>query len=252
MSDLYWLTDEQMARLEPFFPKSHGKPRVDDRRVLSGIIFVNRNGLRWRDAPAAYGPHKTLYNRWKRWSEAGVFVRMMEGLSGAQTERRTVMIDATYLKAHRTASSLRGKKGGLGRLIGRTKGGMNTKLHAVTDANGRPISLFMTAGQVSDYTGAAALLDSLPRAQWLLGDRGYDADWFRDALQAKGITPCIPGRKTRTEPIRYDKRRYKRRNRIEIMFGRLKDWRRVATRYDRCPTVFLSAIALAATVLFWL
>nr|WP_313454539.1 IS5 family transposase [Brevundimonas sp.] len=252
MSDLYWLTDEQMARLEPFFPKSHGRPRVDDRRVLSGIIFVNRNGLRWRDAPAAYGPHKTLYNRWKRWSEAGVFVRMMEGLSGAQAERRTVMIDATYLKAHRTASSLRVKKGGLGRLIGRTKGGMNTKLHAVTDANGRPISLFMTAGQVSDYTGAAALLDSLPRAQWLLGDRGYDADWFRDALQAKGVTPCIPGRKSRTDPIRYDKRRYKRRNRIEIMFGRLKDWRRVATRYDRCPTVFLSAIALAATILFWL
>ena len=129
---------------------------------------------------------------------------------------------------------------------------MNTKLHAVTDVNGRPISLFMTAGQVSDYIGAAALLDSLPRAQWLLGDRGYDADWFRDALQAKGIMPCIPGRKTRTEPIRYDKRRYKRRNRIEIMFGRLKDWRRVATHYDRCPNVFLSAIALAATVLFWL
>ncbi|WP_288759285.1 IS5 family transposase [uncultured Brevundimonas sp.] len=252
MSDLYWLTDEQMARLEPYFPKSHGQPRVDDRRVLSGIIFVNRNGLRWRDAPVAYGPHKTLYNRWKRWSDAGVFVRMMEGLSSVQTERRTIMIDATYLKAHRTASSLRVKKGGLGRLIGRTKGGMNTKLHAVTDANGRPISLFMTAGQVSDYTGAAALLDSLPRAQWLLGDRGYDADWFRDALQAKGITPCIPGRKSRIEPIRYDRRRYKRRNRIEIMFGRLKDWRRVATRYDRCPTVFLSAIALAATVLFWL
>ena len=193
-----------------------------------------------------------MYNRWKRWSEAGVFIRMMQRLSGAQAERRTVMIDATYLKAHRTASSLGVKKGGLGRLIGRTKGGMNTKLHAVTDANGRPISLFVTAGQVSDYTGAAALLDSLPRAQWLLGDRGYDADWFREALQAKGITPCIPGRKSRTEPIRYDKRRYKSRNRIEIMFGRLKDWRRVATRYDRCPTVFLSAIALAATVLFWL
>lgn len=67
---------------------------------------------------------------------------------------------------------------------------MNTKLHAVTNANGRPISLFMTAGQVSDYTGAAALLDSLPRAQWLLGDRGYDADWFRDALQARGSRPA--------------------------------------------------------------
>ena len=100
---------------------------------------------------------------------------------------------------------------------------MNTKLHAVTDANGRPISFFMTAGQVSDYTGAAALLDTLPKAQWMLADRGYDADWFRDALQEKGITPCIPGRKIRNKTVKYDKRRYKRRNRIEIMFGRLKD-----------------------------
>ena len=111
---------------------------------------------------------------------------------------------------------------------------MNTKLHAVTDADGRPIRFFMTAGEVSDYTGAAALLDSLPKAEWLLADRGYDADWFRDALKDKGIKPCIPGRKSRGKPIKHDKRRYKRRNRIEIMFGRLKDWRRVATRYDRC------------------
>ena len=83
---------------------------MDDRRVLSGIVFVNRNGLRWRDAPSAYGPHKTLYNRWKRWGEAGVFTRMMEGLAAAGAEPKTVMIDATYLKAHRTASSLRVKR----------------------------------------------------------------------------------------------------------------------------------------------
>jgi len=113
MSDLYWLTDEQMERLRPFFPKSHGRPRVDDRRVLSGIIFVNRNGLRWRDAPKDYGPAKTLYNRWKRWGEAGVFVRIMEGLAAAGADPKTVMIDATYLKAHRTASSLAVKKGAL-------------------------------------------------------------------------------------------------------------------------------------------
>ena len=129
---------------------------------------------------------------------------------------------------------------------------MNTKLHAVTDADGRPIRFFMTAGQDSDYTGAAALLGSLPKAEWLLADRGYDADWFREALEDKGIKPCIPGRKSRGKPIKHDKRRYKRRNRIEIMFGRLKDWRRVATRYDRCPKVFLSTVALAATVMFWL
>ena len=110
----------------------------------------------------------------------------------------------------------------------------------------------MSASQVSDYTGAAVLLGSLPKAAWLLADWGYDAEWFKDALKDKGITPCIPGRKSRERPVKYDKRRYRRRNRIEIMFGRLKDWRRVATRYDRCPKVFLSAVALAATVMFWL
>ena len=114
---------------------------------------------------------------------------------------------------------------------------------------------FRSGAPSSHHTGprsTKAILASFTRHRASARPRGYDADWFRDALQAKGIMPCIPGRKTRTEPIRYDKRRYKRRNRIEIMFGRLKDWRRVAIRYDRCPTVFLSAIALAATVLFWL
>ena len=111
MSDLFWLTDEQLARLEPFFPKPHGKPRVDDRKVLSGIIFINRNGLRWRDAPKAYGPHKTLYNRWKRWSDKGIFARMLVELAKPDDETDTLMIDAPHLKAHRTAASLAVKKG---------------------------------------------------------------------------------------------------------------------------------------------
>lgn len=102
MSDLYWLTDEQRERLWPFFPKSHGKPRVDDRHALSGIIFVNRNGLRWREAPQEYGPHKTLYNRWKRWGAMGIFIRMMDGLAARKAEPQTLTIDVAYLKAHRT------------------------------------------------------------------------------------------------------------------------------------------------------
>ncbi len=105
--------------------------------------------------PKEYGPHKTLYNRWKRWSDMGVFARIMTGLAAEAPDNKTISIDATYLKAHRTASSLRVKKGGRARLIGRTKGGMNTKLHAVTDTIGRPIRCFMTAGQVSDYTAHA-------------------------------------------------------------------------------------------------
>jgi len=97
MSNLYWLNEDQMARLRPFFPKSRGKPRVDDRRILSGIIFINRNGLRWSDAPAEYGPPKTLYNRWKRWSDMGVFARIMTGLAAEAADNQTISIDATYL-----------------------------------------------------------------------------------------------------------------------------------------------------------
>jgi transposase len=92
----------------------------------------------------------------------------------------------------------------------------------------------------------------MPPAPVLIADRGYDADWFRQALRSRGTRPCIPGRNGRNQPVRHGKALYRLRHKVEIMFGRLKDWRRIATRYDRCPVVFLSAIALAATVLFWL
>ena len=111
MSDLIWLSEAQMRRIEPYFPLSHGKPRVDDRRVISGIVFVIRNGLRWRDAPKEYGPHKTIYNRFVRWSRMGVFNRIFAALEGKGGKPDRLMIDATHLKAHRTAASL--LKGGL-------------------------------------------------------------------------------------------------------------------------------------------
>ncbi len=106
MSDLFWLSKAQLARIEPYFPLAHGVPRVDDRKVVSGIIFVIHNGLRWRDAPVDYGPHKTLYNRFIRWSRLGVFDNIFSALSAQGGSPGTLMIDATHLKAHRTACSL--------------------------------------------------------------------------------------------------------------------------------------------------
>ena len=105
MDELLLLSEAQMRRIEPFFPLSHGVPRVDDRRVLSGMLFVIRNGLRWRDAPSGYGPHKTIYNRFIRWSRMGVFDRIFAELAKSGSSER-LMIDATHLKAHRTAASL--------------------------------------------------------------------------------------------------------------------------------------------------
>lgn len=106
MDDLFMLSEAQMRRIAPYFPLSHGVPRVDDRRVISGIVFVLKNGLRWRDAPHAYGPHKTIYNRFVRWSRLGVFNKIFAELARKAGKPRRLMIDATHLKAHRTAASL--------------------------------------------------------------------------------------------------------------------------------------------------
>ena len=106
MDDLFLLSEAQMRRIAPYFPLSHGVARVDDRRVISGIIFVIKNGLRWRDAPPGYGPHKTIYNRFVRWSRLGVFNKIFGELASKAGKSSRLMIDATHLKAHRTAASL--------------------------------------------------------------------------------------------------------------------------------------------------
>lgn len=106
MSDVFLLTRQQWDRITPYFPVSHGIPRMDDVRVISGIIDVIRYGLQWKDAPKAYGPYKTLYNRFVRWSRAGIFDTIFRELSRVQGTADGLMIEATHLKAHRTAASL--------------------------------------------------------------------------------------------------------------------------------------------------
>jgi transposase len=129
---------------------------------------------------------------------------------------------------------------------------LNSKLHAVCDGEGRPLVMLLSEGQMSDFKGAALMLPALPRARELLADKGYDADWFREALANRKIAGCIPSKSNRKAPIPHDAVLYKQRHRIENMLGRLKDWRRVHTRYDRCAHAYFSAICIAAAVIFWL
>ena len=112
--------------------------------------------------------------------------------------------------------------------------------------------MLLSEGQMSDFKGAALMLDALPKAKAMLGDKGYDANWFRDALAARGMEACIPSKANRKRPIPHDRMLYKQRHKIENMFGRLKDWRRIHTRYDRCAHTFMSAICIAATIIFWI
>ena len=129
---------------------------------------------------------------------------------------------------------------------------MNSKLHAVCDGDGRPLVMLLSEGQMSDFNGAALMLPAMPKAKELLADKGYDADWFRAALANRKIAACIPSKSNRKAPIPHDAVLDKQRHRIETMFGRLKDRRRLHTRYDRCAQTFFSAICIAAAVIFWL
>ena len=121
----------------------------------------------------------------------------------------------------------------------------------VCDSKGGRLRLHLNEGQCSDFTGADVVLKDLPPAATVMGDQGYDSDKIRKMLSQQGIPPCIPPRRCRKKPVHYSKRLYCKRHKTESLFSRLKDWRHIATRYDRCVQVFRSAIFLAATALFW-
>ena len=120
------------------------------------------------------------------------------------------------------------------------------------DDQGRPLILLLSEGQRSDYKGAALMIDAFPKANVLLGDRGYDADWFRHTLIERGNTPCVPPKTNRKNAIPHDRTLYRQRHKVEDMFGRLKAWLRIHARYDRCAHTFMCAICITATVIFWL
>ncbi|ACB81970.1 transposase IS4 family protein [Methylorubrum populi BJ001] len=146
----------------------------------------------------------------------------------------------------------RWQRGARTQAIGPSRGGQTTKVHALTDVLGRPGVLLLTPGNASDVTTAPAVLAEAPgRIRRLAADKGYDADWLRTDLREAGITPVIPGKRGRKRKIRHDKRRYRERWRIEATFNRLKDFRRIATRYDKLARNYASALALAAVIAFW-
>jgi len=252
MADLFRLSDEQWAVVGRFMPTNQpGARRVDDRRVVSGILHMLRTGGRWRDVPAEYGPATTIYNRFNRWSRRGFWRAMLAALAEAGWIVQTAAIDSTYTKAHRCAHG--GKRGGAkNQAIGPSRGGPTTKIHVLSDVLGRPAVVHLTPGNASDVRTAPVVLAAAPgRIRRLLADKGYDADRLRAHLRASGVVPVIPGTRSRKRPIRHDNLRYKDRWRAEAVFCRLKDFRRVATRYDKLARNYASTVALAAVVAFW-
>ncbi|MCP3397140.1 IS5 family transposase [Bradyrhizobium sp. CCGB20] len=251
MGDLFLLSARQMARISPCFPLAHGVPRVDDRRVVSGIVYVIRNGLQWKDALKGLRSAQDALQSLHPLEPARRVQSDLCHPGGGRTEAR-----AHHDRFHASEGAPNGceppKKGVLSRCIGRTKGGLNSKLHVVCNDVGKPLVMLLSEGQMSDRKGARVMLGALPPASALIADRGYNSNWFRAALKAKGMQACIPPTRSRKQPLVYDKGLYRSRHKIEHLFAKLKDWRRIATRYDRCAHTFFSAICIAASLAFYL
>ncbi|MHA6690438.1 IS5 family transposase [Devosia sp. A449] len=249
MSAGFWLSDDSWAAIEPLLPMNQpGARRVDDRRVISGIIHVLRVGCRWQDCPPDYGPSTTIYNRFSRWSRRGLWTRIFTILSAQAGLPDDLSIDSTAVRAHRSAHG--GKGGRKVQAVGRSRGGPTTKIHALTDGCGRTVAFLLGPGNDADISAAPALLDKVPPPTRLLADKGYDANSLRARLAASATEAVIPSTRSRKRPIPHDAAAYVGRNLIERAFCRLKDWRRIATRYDKLAVNFASAVAIAAVILW--
>ncbi|WP_206599042.1 IS5 family transposase [Pseudovibrio sp. WM33] len=248
------LTDSEWELIEALLPSERGRksrPAQDNRRFLNGMLYVLRVGCPWRDMHERYGKWNSVYVRFCRWAEQGVWDRLLETLVElGLSDDWQHMIDSTTVRCHSQAA---GAKGGTHKeAFGRSRGGFTTKIHARTDGQVRPLGFVLTGGEASDYSAVTALLDMpVRKPQLFLADKGYDGDAVRQSLLFAGISPVIPPKANRKDPISCDFRAYKDRNRIERMFNKLKQFRRIATRYDKTCVPFASFLNLAAARL-WL
>ena len=184
----YELTDYEWIAIRPMLPnKPRGVPRVDDRRVLNGIFWVLRSGASWRDLPDDFGPYTTCYNRFVRWQRAGVWGRIMDALATAH-DASVQMIDTSIVRVHQHgACIIRNRR----QSMGRSRGGLTSKIHAVVDTNGLPVRLALTAGQAHDNRLADKLLSRLKSGSMLLADRGYDANGSEPLLGGRARWPIF-------------------------------------------------------------
>ena len=247
---LYWLDEAAWRAIEPLLPRGRrGARRVDDRRVISGIMHMLKTGARWRDCPAEYGPYTTIYNPFNRWSRQGVWTGIFKALTGRRASG-PAMSPSTPPRSRPPLGGGR-KRVAFFQSIGRSRGGRTTKIHGLVDDKGRPRVLLLSAGNINDITMARYLVEAAGPFHRLLADRGYNADHLRKLLADRNAEAVIPTATSRRAPIPYDVATYRRRNTVERLWARLKDFRRVATPYDKLAANFLTGVQIAALIAYW-
>ena len=248
------ITQEQYQLIADEFPKHRGTVKVSNRRALNGILYILEHGCKWRALPERFGNWHTIYMRMSRWAASGVLDRVFQRLQQEQLIDPEVLgLDSTSVKVHPDATGALKKRGP--QAIGRSRGGMNTKIHMVAASARSAVIFALSPGQDHDAPHGRKLLRKLgpqKRKQegeqlqlFLVADRAYEGNETRQLAVALGYTPVIPPKSNRRHPWDYNREIYRRRNEVERLFRRLKGYRRVFTRYDKLDVIFLAFITLA-------
>lgn len=215
--------------------------------MLSAMLYVLRTGVPWRDLPACYGPWPSVYTRFRRWCACGLFARMLAGMAQEATGQLR-HLDCSHIKLHQHGANPRG--GQLAQAIGRSKGGLNTKLAAAVEARGRAVAVALAPGQQHDQKAVLPLLPALGRGR-VVGDKGFATGAFYRRLQQHGLRACLPPKARERRPAPFHRGYYRLRHWVENFFCRIKRFRRISTRYDKLAETFLGFVQLAA-VIDWL
>ena len=253
------LTDEIFDRLEPILleikPKVGAPPEQSDRMFIEAVLYVARTGIPWRDLPDELGNYSAVYNRLKRWKTNRTWERLwLELQTDEITLADNLYIDSTCIRAHQHAAGASTEKGGqLKQALGRSRGGFSTKIHVDCINEKAAISITLTPGQASDAKEFDTVFLKLPKGfspERGIMDKAYDSNAIRQTLRESEIVPVIPPRKNRTTSINYDEDHYKQRNRVERFIGRIKQFRRIATRYEKLSEMFLAFIHIVSVYVF--
>ena len=248
------ITPEQYQQIADAFPKQRGNVRVSNLDALNGILHILEHGHKWRALPTRFGPWHTIYMRFSRWARNGVLTEVFERLQDQQLISPEVLgLDSTTVKVHPDGTGALKRSGP--QAIGRSRGGLTTKIHMVAADARTAIIYAISPGQDHDGPHGRQLLKKIENQNnktggkqlrlFLVADRAYEGAQTRQLALNLGYTAVIPPKANRRNPWTYDPHIYKRRNEVERLFRRLKAYRRIFTRYDKLDVIFLAFITLA-------
>ncbi|RSB78493.1 IS5 family transposase [Rhizobium sophoriradicis] len=243
------LRDEQWERISHHIigdERTRGSSGRDNRMFMEAVLWIVRTGSPWRDLPEVFGEWNSVFRRFSRWSRKGIWWRIFEAMAD-DPDFEYLIVDSTIIRAHQHAAG--GKKGAEDQALGRSRGGLSTKIHMAVRGLGCPVRFILTAGQKGDAPQADALIEGLP-ADIIMADTAYDSNHLRNAIADKGAVAVIPNNPSRARKYPLDKHLYAQRHLIECCFSKLKQFRRVATRFEKTAENYLAVVTIAATMLW--